>query len=105
MRSEQIEKDKHISPQAGNGQFPSVLNGRLGPRARKNAVANTCYAYRLVVEACLSIESFISPWRANLLKTGLICPVLLVGIGGFGTLALKQLRARIAMEDEIQCAD
>ncbi|OQR27733.1 diguanylate cyclase [Pseudomonas sp. Bc-h] len=68
------------------------------------------YAYRalesypLVVEAGLSRESFVGPWRHDLLKTGLVLLVLIAGLSGFGALVLAQLRARIALEKQIRVA-
>jgi diguanylate cyclase (GGDEF)-like protein len=68
------------------------------------------YAYRaltsypLVVEAGLSSESFVGPWRHDLFKTGMVLLVLIAGLSGFGALVLTQLRARIALEDKIRIA-
>lgn len=68
------------------------------------------YAYRaltsypLVVEAGLSRESFVGPWRKDLFKTGLVLLMLLAGLGGFGALVLSQLRARMKLAKEIRTA-
>lgn len=68
------------------------------------------YAYRalesypLVVEAGLSRESFVGPWRHDLFKTGMVLLVLIAGLTGFGVVVLVQLRARIALEEEIRVA-
>ncbi|MET3717799.1 sensor domain-containing diguanylate cyclase [Pseudomonas sp. PvP001] len=78
----------------------------------KAVVDNTyrLYAYRalssypLVVEAGLSRESYIGPWRRDLLKTGLVLLVLIAGLSGFGMIVLKQLRERIAIEEELRQA-
>ena len=61
-------------------------------------------SYPLVVEAGLSRESFIGPWRQDLIKTGLVLLVLIAGLGWFGIIVLGQLRQRIAMEREIRRA-
>jgi diguanylate cyclase len=68
------------------------------------------YAYRaltsypLVAEAGLSRESFVGPWRHDLLKTGLVLLVLIAVFTGFAGVVLSQLRARLAMEKEIRLA-
>lgn len=68
------------------------------------------YAYRaltsypLVVEAGLSRESFVGPWRHDLFKTGMVLLVLIAGLSGFGVLVLTQLRARIELEEQIRIA-
>lgn len=91
---------KHL-PQSNEGvaEVKAVVDG-----TRRLYAYKALSAYPLVVEAGLSYESFIGPWRTNLLKTGLAFLVLVVGIGGFGGVALKQLRARIEMENEIRRA-
>lgn len=61
-------------------------------------------SYPLVVEAGLSRESIIGPWRRDLFKTGFVLLVLVAGLIGFGMIVLKQLRQRIAMENEIRDA-
>jgi diguanylate cyclase len=61
-------------------------------------------AYPLVVEAGLSRESIIGPWRHDLFKTCIGLLVLIAGLGGFGAIVLSQLRQRMAMEDEIRRA-
>jgi diguanylate cyclase len=61
-------------------------------------------SYPLVVEAGLSRESFIGPWRHDLFKTGMVLLVLIAGLGGFGFIVLSQLRQRMAMESEIRRA-
>jgi len=61
-------------------------------------------AYPLVVEAGLSRESIVAPWRRDLLKTGLVLLVLLIGLGGFGTLVLRQLRERAIMAAQLRDA-
>lgn len=61
-------------------------------------------SYPLVVEAGLSRESFIGPWRRDLIKTGLSLLVLITFLGGFGFIVLGQLRQRIRMEDELRQA-
>lgn len=68
------------------------------------------YAYRalssypLVVEAGLSRESFVGPWRRDLFKSGLVLLVLVAGLIGFAFIVLTQLRRRMAMESEIRLA-
>ncbi|HXR01560.1 MAG TPA: sensor domain-containing diguanylate cyclase [Pseudomonas sp.] len=59
-------------------------------------------SYPLVVEAGLSRESFVGPWRHDLIKTGLVLLMLIAGLSGFGLIVLNQLRARIAMEQEMR---
>lgn len=61
-------------------------------------------SYPLVVEAGLSRESFVGPWRHDLIKTGLTLLVLITFLGGFGFIVLGQLRQRIRMEDELRQA-
>lgn len=58
--------------------------------------------YPLVVEAGLSRESFVGPWKRDLLKTGLVLLALIGGLAGFGFVVLHQLRQRMAMENEIR---
>lgn len=60
--------------------------------------------YPLVVEAGLSRESFVGPWRADLLKTGLVLLVLIGLLSGLGALVLRQLRQRIRAEKAIRLA-
>jgi diguanylate cyclase (GGDEF)-like protein len=60
--------------------------------------------YPLVVEAGLSQESFVGPWRADLLKTGGVLLVMIAGLAGFGALVLGQLRQRMRAEHEIRLA-
>lgn len=61
-------------------------------------------SYPLVVEAGLSRESFVGPWRRDLIKTGLFLLILVAGLVGFGFIVLKQLRQRILMESELRLA-
>ncbi|MFF7709303.1 diguanylate cyclase [Pseudomonas sp. NPDC007930] len=61
-------------------------------------------SYPLVVEAGLSRESIIAPWRHDLLKTGLVLLVLTAGLAGFGALVLGQLRQRGVMEAQLRQA-
>lgn len=62
------------------------------------------YAYRaladypLVVEAGLSRESIIAPWRHDMLKSVTVLLLLLLGLAAFGWVVLRQLRERIAIE-------
>ncbi|MFK3683418.1 diguanylate cyclase [Pseudomonas sp. NPDC088890] len=62
------------------------------------------YAYRalsrypLVVEAGLSRESIIAPWRHDMIKSIGVLLVLLLGLAVFGWVVLRQLRERIAIE-------
>jgi len=62
------------------------------------------YAYRalssypLVVEAGLSRESIIAPWRYDVIKSVAVLLLLLVGLAAFGWVVLRQLRERIAIE-------
>ncbi|MDH0748787.1 sensor domain-containing diguanylate cyclase [Pseudomonas sp. GD03842] len=68
------------------------------------------YAYRaltsypLVVEAGLSRESFIGPWRHDLFKTAMVLLVLMGFLASFGAIVLAQLRARFRLEREIRVA-
>jgi diguanylate cyclase (GGDEF)-like protein len=50
------------------------------------------------------VLSFVGPWRHDLLKTGLVLLVLIAGLSGFGAVVLAQLRARIALEEQIRVA-
>jgi diguanylate cyclase len=61
-------------------------------------------SYPLVVEAGLSKESFVGPWRHDLLKSGLVLLVLITGFIAFAFTVLSQLRSRMAMESEIRLA-
>ncbi|AUM69872.1 sensor domain-containing diguanylate cyclase [Pseudomonas fluorescens] len=60
--------------------------------------------YPLVVEAGLSRESIIAPWRRDLLKTGLVLIFLIAVLVGFGLIVLSQLRYRMTMEKQIRSA-
>lgn len=60
--------------------------------------------YPLVVEAGLSRESIIAPWRRDLFKTGLVLIFLIAILMGFGLIVLSQLRYRMAMEKQIRSA-
>ncbi|NHN68573.1 GGDEF domain-containing protein [Pseudomonas fluorescens] len=57
--------------------------------------------YPLVVEAGLSRESIIAPWRRDLLKTGFVLVFLILTLVSFGLIVLSQLRYRMAMEQQI----
>jgi len=62
------------------------------------------YAYRalthypLVVEAGLSRESIITPWRHDMLKSVAVLLLLMLGLAAFGWVVLRQLRERIVIE-------
>ncbi|WP_028634029.1 sensor domain-containing diguanylate cyclase [Pseudomonas parafulva] len=62
------------------------------------------YAYRaltsypLVVEAGLSRESIVAPWRQDALKSLAVLLLLVLGFAVFGWVVLRQLRERIVME-------
>ncbi|MCJ8203193.1 sensor domain-containing diguanylate cyclase [Pseudomonas sp. RGM2987] len=60
--------------------------------------------YPLVVEAGLSRESIIAPWRRDLLKTGIVLVFLITILVGFGLIVLSQLRYRMTMEKQIRSA-
>ena len=68
------------------------------------------YAYRalqsypLVVEAGLSRESIIAPWREDLLKTGIVLLSLITAFGIFGLIVLSQLRQRMRIARELRRA-
>ncbi|MFJ4156143.1 diguanylate cyclase [Pseudomonas sp. NPDC089752] len=55
-------------------------------------------SYPLVVEAGLSRESIIAPWRHDMIKSAAVMLLLLVGLGAFGWVVLRQLRERIVIE-------
>jgi len=57
--------------------------------------------YPLVVEAGLSRESIIAPWRRDLFKTGFVLVFLILTLVSFGLIVLSQLRYRMAMEKQI----
>ncbi|WP_426110995.1 sensor domain-containing diguanylate cyclase [Pseudomonas sp. DSP3-2-2] len=59
-------------------------------------------SYPLVVEAGLSRESFVGPWRRDLIKTGIVLLVLVTGLAVFGFVVLGHLRQRTVMEREIR---
>lgn len=56
------------------------------------------------MEAGLSRESFIGPWRHDLFKTAMVLLVLMGFLASFGTIVLAQLRARCRLEREIRAA-
>ncbi|MNG86727.1 Phytochrome-like protein cph2 [compost metagenome] len=62
------------------------------------------YAYRalssypLVVEAGLSRESIVAPWRHDVIKSVAVLLLLVMGLAAFGWVVLRQLRERIAIE-------
>ncbi|MFJ4347709.1 diguanylate cyclase domain-containing protein [Pseudomonas sp. NPDC089401] len=62
------------------------------------------YAYRalasypLVVEAGLSWQSIIAPWRHDMIKSVAVMLLLLCAVAAFGWMVLRQLRERIAIE-------
>lgn len=60
--------------------------------------------YPLVVEAGLSRDSIIAPWRQDLLKNGFVLVFLILVLACFGLIVLSQLRQRMAMEREIRSA-
>lgn len=60
--------------------------------------------YPLVVEAGISRESIIAPWRRDLLKTGFVLIFLIAILVGFGLIVLSQLRLRMIMEKQIRNA-
>ncbi|MGH8384998.1 MAG: sensor domain-containing diguanylate cyclase [Pseudomonas sp.] len=68
------------------------------------------YAYRalttypLVVEAGLSRESIIAPWRLDLFKTGLVLLFLICVFAAFGMIVLSQLRQRMVIARELRVA-
>lgn len=89
---------KHYLPLANEGvaEVKAVVDGtyRLyGYRALTS--------YPLVVEAGLSRQSFVAPWREDLVKTGLVLLMLIAGLTGFGAMVLGQLRQRMRAEEEI----
>jgi diguanylate cyclase len=93
--------------------FKSYLpNSNQGVAEIKAVVDDTerLYGYRalttypLVVEAGLSRESIIAPWRRDLLKTGLILISLIIVLAVFALIVLSQLRQRMVMEREIRQA-
>ncbi|BCJ07254.1 response regulator [Pseudomonas sp. RtIB026] len=55
-------------------------------------------SYPLVVQAGLSRESIVGPWRHDMIKSLAVLVLLLVGLAGFGWIVLRQLRERIAIE-------
>ncbi|MFK3775954.1 diguanylate cyclase [Pseudomonas sp. NPDC089406] len=55
-------------------------------------------SYPLVVEAGLSRESIIAPWRHDMIKSVVVLVLLLIGLAAFGWVVLRQLRERIAIE-------
>ncbi|KGK25822.1 sensor domain-containing diguanylate cyclase [Pseudomonas plecoglossicida] len=55
-------------------------------------------SYPLVVEAGLSRESIVAPWRHDTIKSVAVLLLLLVGLAAFGGVVLRQLRERIVIE-------
>lgn len=95
------ETFKRYLPHASEGviQVKSIVDGteRLyGYRAISS--------YPLVVDAGLSMESFIGPWRRDLIKTGVILLSLIGGMVGFGAIVSRQLRLRMEMEAQLRQA-
>ncbi len=60
--------------------------------------------YPLVVEAGLSRESIIAPWRWDLFKTGFVLFFLISAFTVFGLIVLNQLRQRMRMEKALRVA-
>lgn len=60
--------------------------------------------YPLVVEAGLSRESIIAPWRWDLFKTGFVLFFLISAFTVFGLIVLNQLRQRMVMEKALRVA-
>ncbi|WP_245217880.1 sensor domain-containing diguanylate cyclase [Pseudomonas eucalypticola] len=119
MRSgEVLVRRPFVAPGAGQSLADSEIFKRYLPVSSegvaevKAVIDNTqrLYGYRaltsypLVVEAGLSRESFVGPWRHDLFKTGMVLLLLVVGLSGFGVLVLGQLRARMLLEKEIGIA-
>lgn len=61
-------------------------------------------AYPLVVEAGLSRESIIAPWRWDLFKTGFVLFFLIGAFTVFGLVVLSQLRRRMVIEKQLRAA-
>lgn len=107
-----------VAPAIGQSLAESEIFTRYLPNssegvAEVRAVVDSTYrlyayralaSYPLVVEAGLSRESFVGPWRHDLIKTGLVLLMLIAVLTGFGGIVLSQLRARIVMEKEIRVA-
>ncbi|WP_085656468.1 sensor domain-containing diguanylate cyclase [Pseudomonas sp. B11(2017)] len=98
---------------AGSEIFRTYLpSANTGTAQIKAVVDDTerLYGYRalttypLVVEAGLSRDSIIAPWRRDLLKNGLVLVFLIGVLSTFGLIVLNQLRQRMAMEREIRQA-
>ncbi|MFJ2684307.1 diguanylate cyclase [Pseudomonas sp. NPDC087342] len=60
--------------------------------------------YPLVVEAGLSRESIIAPWRWDLFKTGVVLFFLICALTVFGLIVLNQLRQRMVAERDLRLA-
>lgn len=60
--------------------------------------------YPLVVEAGLSRESIIAPWRRDLIKTGLVLFCLLAVFSAFGLIVLSQLRQKMMISRQLRRA-
>lgn len=60
--------------------------------------------YPLVVEAGLSRESIIGPWRRDLIKTSLVLFCLLAVFTAFGLIVLSQLRQKMMISRELRRA-
>ncbi|WP_049696131.1 MULTISPECIES: sensor domain-containing diguanylate cyclase [Pseudomonas] len=86
---------KHHLPYAPQGLVEAVAVVDGTPRL---------YAYRalasypLVVEAGLSRESIIAPWRQDAIKSLLVLLVLVMVLALFGWVVLRQVRERIVIE-------
>lgn len=60
--------------------------------------------YPLVVEAGLSVDSIIAPWRRDLIKTGIVLLSLIGVLAAFAIMVLSQLRKRMLAERELRYA-
>ncbi|MDR2307499.1 MAG: sensor domain-containing diguanylate cyclase [Paucimonas sp.] len=86
---------RHYLPYASEGVAEAVAVVDGTPRLYAFRALSS---YPLVVEAGLSRESIIAPWRHDMLKSVVVLLLLLVGLAAFGWVVLRQLRERIAIE-------
>ncbi|WP_213881551.1 diguanylate cyclase [Pseudomonas sp. dw_358] len=61
-------------------------------------------SYPLIVEAGISRDSVVGPWRHGVTKTAVVLLVLIAGLVGFGFILLHQLRRRMRVENELRRA-
>ncbi|MFR0673337.1 diguanylate cyclase domain-containing protein [Enterobacterales bacterium AW_CKDN230030176-1A_HGKHYDSX7] len=62
-------------------------------------------SYPLLVEAGLSRDTIMAPWRHDVIKTAIVLLLLVAGLSAFGWVVLRQLRERLVLENALQQAN